>query len=45
MTLIVDSGPLYAYVDDGDPDASLELLESHPGPLLVPQLVIAEGVS
>jgi Predicted nucleic acid-binding protein, contains PIN domain len=28
--------------DDGDHDASLELLESHPGPLLVPQLVIAE---
>jgi predicted nucleic acid-binding protein len=28
--------------DDSDHDASLELLESHPGPLLVPQLVIAE---
>jgi predicted nucleic acid-binding protein len=28
--------------DDGDHDASLELLESHPGPLLVPQLVTAE---
>jgi predicted nucleic acid-binding protein len=28
--------------DDGGHDASLELLESHPGPLLVPQLVIAE---
>jgi hypothetical protein len=44
ITLIVDSGPLYAYVDedDGDHDASLELLESHPGPLLVPQLVVAE---
>jgi predicted nucleic acid-binding protein len=35
---------LYAYIDedDGDHEASLRLLESHPGPLLVPQLVIAE---
>jgi predicted nucleic acid-binding protein len=35
---------LYAYVDEDDSDheASLRLLESHPGPLLVPQLVIAE---
>jgi|GEM_PF-1121839 len=28
--------------DDDDHEASLELLESHPGPLLVPQLVITE---
>ncbi|HEX6097672.1 MAG TPA: PIN domain-containing protein [Thermoanaerobaculia bacterium] len=28
--------------DDADHAASLRLLESHPGPLLVPQLVIAE---
>jgi predicted nucleic acid-binding protein len=35
---------LYAYIDedDNDHEASLRLLESHPGPLLVPQLVIAE---
>ena len=35
---------MYAYVDEDDSDheASLRLLESHPGPLLVPQLVIAE---
>lgn len=35
---------MYAYVDEDDSDheASLTLLESHPGPLLVPQLVIAE---
>lgn len=28
--------------DDRDHDASLSLLTSHPGPLLVPQLVVAE---
>ncbi|MBI4729446.1 MAG: PIN domain-containing protein [Acidobacteria bacterium] len=44
MTLIVDSGPLYAYVDrdDRDHEASLTLLESHRGPLIVPQLVVTE---
>jgi uncharacterized protein len=42
----VDAGPLYAYVDADDQhhDACLELLESHPGPLLVPTLVITEVV-
>lgn len=30
--------------DDRDHEASLSLLESHPGPLLVPQLVITEVV-
>jgi predicted nucleic acid-binding protein len=42
--LIVDSGPLYAYVDGDDAhhDASLTLLENHAGPLLVPSLVITE---
>jgi hypothetical protein len=42
--LIVDSGPLYAYVDGDDAhhEASLELLENHAGPLLVPSLVITE---
>ena len=44
IVLIVDSGPLYAYIDEDDRDheASLSLLETHPGPLLVPQLVITE---
>lgn len=44
MTLVVDAGPLYAYVDADDRhhDACLELLETHPGPLVVPQLVVAE---
>lgn len=44
MTLVVDAGPLYAYVDADDRHhgASVELLEEHPGPLVVPQLVIAE---
>jgi predicted nucleic acid-binding protein len=42
--LIVDSGPLYAYVDADDAHhaASLELLETHPGPLMVPTLVVTE---
>jgi predicted nucleic acid-binding protein len=42
--LIVDAGPLYAYVDqdDRDHEASLSLLTSHPGPLIVPQLVVTE---
>lgn len=41
---MVDAGPLYAYVDSDDAfhAASLELLESHPGPLIVPTLVITE---
>ncbi len=44
MPLIVDAGPLYAYVDadDAHHHASLELLETHPGPLIVPTLVITE---
>lgn len=42
--MIVDAGPLYAYVDADDRHhaASLELLETHPGPLVVPMLVITE---
>ncbi|MGI8416728.1 MAG: type II toxin-antitoxin system VapC family toxin [Nakamurella sp.] len=42
--LIVDAGPLYAYVDADDAHhlPSLELLETHPGPLIVPALVITE---
>jgi predicted nucleic acid-binding protein len=44
--VLVDAGPLYAYVDaDDDHHAEcLDLLESHPGPLLVPELVVTEVV-
>ncbi|MFI4984670.1 MAG: type II toxin-antitoxin system VapC family toxin [Solirubrobacterales bacterium] len=40
----MDAGPLYAYVDADDAHhaACLELLETHPGPLIVPTLVITE---
>lgn len=43
---MVDAGPLYAYVDADDRHhlSSLELLQSHPGPLVIPTLVIAEVV-
>lgn len=42
--MLVDAGPLYAYVDSDDlhHDASLQLLETHPGPLVVPTLVVTE---
>jgi uncharacterized protein len=42
--VLVDAGPLYAYVDADDAHhaASLELLETHPGPLIVPLLVVTE---
>ena len=42
----MDAGPLYAYVDASDRHhaACLELLETHPGPLIVPHLVITEVV-
>ncbi|HRY08974.1 MAG TPA: PIN domain-containing protein [Candidatus Nanopelagicales bacterium] len=41
---MVDAGPLYAYVDRDDAHHAecLELLESHPGPLIVPTLVVTE---
>ncbi|MDW3216691.1 MAG: PIN domain-containing protein [Ilumatobacteraceae bacterium] len=41
---MVDAGPLYAYIDRDDRHhaASLDLLESHPGPLIVPALVVTE---
>jgi predicted nucleic acid-binding protein len=44
IALIVDAGPLYAYVDadDAHHEDSLELLETHPGPLVVPTLVVTE---
>lgn len=42
--LVVDAGPLYAYIDADDAHhrSCLELLETHPGPLLVPTLVVTE---
>ncbi|MFY1620984.1 type II toxin-antitoxin system VapC family toxin, partial [Micromonospora sp. WMMD736] len=42
--MVVDAGPLYAYVDADDAHhaSSLELLQTHPGPLIVPTLVITE---
>ncbi|OLO99806.1 VapC toxin family PIN domain ribonuclease [Mycolicibacterium porcinum] len=44
--IVVDAGPLYAYVDADDAHhaSSLELLQTHPGPLIVPTLVITEVV-
>ncbi|MBN3456344.1 PIN domain-containing protein [Mycobacterium sp. DSM 3803] len=44
--MVVDAGPLYAYVDADDAHhaSSLELLQTHPGPLIVPTLVITEVV-
>ncbi|MET0966498.1 MAG: PIN domain-containing protein [Nakamurella sp.] len=42
--LVVDAGPLYALADRDDAyhRQSLELLGTHPGPLIVPTLVITE---
>ncbi|QZA10268.1 PIN domain-containing protein [Mycolicibacter heraklionensis] len=44
--MVVDAGPLYAYVDadDAHHSSALELLQTHPGPLIVPTLVITEVV-
>src|SRR4051812_47369014 len=44
VPLVVDSGPLFAYLDADDSwhTPCLELLESHPGPLIVPVLCVAE---
>jgi uncharacterized protein len=43
--LLVDAGPLYAYVDASDADhaACRELLETHAGPLVAPLLAIGEA--
>jgi predicted nucleic acid-binding protein len=43
--LIVDAGPLFAVFDtrDAHHGVARRLLESHPGPLLVPSLVLAEA--
>ena len=40
----MDAGPLCAYVDADDSHhrTCLDLLETHPGPLVVPTLVVAE---
>jgi predicted nucleic acid-binding protein len=42
--LVVDAGPLYAYADEDDAhhEACLSLLERHPGPLVIPLLVVTE---
>ncbi|HEX5495790.1 MAG TPA: PIN domain-containing protein [Mycobacteriales bacterium] len=42
--MVVDAGPLYAYLDTDDVHhtACLDLLETHPGPLILPTLVITE---
>jgi len=44
MALLVDTGPVYSYIDRGDRHHAgcRRLLETHPGPLLVPMLVITE---
>jgi uncharacterized protein len=44
VAVIVDAGPLYAYIDadDAHHEDCLALLKSHPGPLAVPVLVVAE---
>ena len=44
--MIVDAGPLYAYVDadDAHHQTSLTLLQQHPGVLIVPTLVVTEVV-
>ncbi|MGX1806658.1 type II toxin-antitoxin system VapC family toxin [Nocardia sp. NPDC055321] len=43
--MIVDAGPLYAYVDadDAHHESCLDLLQTHRGPLVVPTLVITEA--
>jgi len=43
--IIVDSGPLYAYVDrrDRHHTASLDLVQRGPGPLVVPMLCVTEA--
>ncbi len=43
--LVVDAGPLYAYVDADDADHApcRQLLETHPGPLVAPILAVGEA--
>jgi predicted nucleic acid-binding protein len=42
--LVVDSGPLFAFLDRRDPlhTGCVALFETRPGPLIVPMLVLAE---
>lgn len=42
--MIIDAGPLYAYVDSDDEhhERCATFLTDHPGTLIVPQLVVAE---
>jgi predicted nucleic acid-binding protein len=44
VKLIVDAGPVFAYLSADDPDhaRSVALLESFDGELVIPQLVLAE---
>jgi hypothetical protein len=44
IAVLVDAGPLYAYIDAADArhEECHRLLTTHPGPLAVPQLVISE---
>lgn len=44
--MLADAGPLYAYLysDDAHHGESLALLETHPGPLIVPTLVVTKVV-
>jgi len=44
VAVLVDAGPLYAYIDSKDAHHAecLEFLERHPGPLAIPMLVVAE---
>jgi predicted nucleic acid-binding protein len=41
---LLDAGPIYASIDvrDRHHAACAELVQTHPGPLIIPQLVIAE---
>jgi predicted nucleic acid-binding protein len=42
--LVIDSGPLFAFLDRRDPlhTSCVRLFETQPGPLIVPTLVLAE---
>jgi predicted nucleic acid-binding protein len=44
MALLIDAGPLYASIDRSDTRHKdcVDLLADHPGPLVVPSLVITE---
>jgi uncharacterized protein len=44
VILLVDAGPIFAYLSADDPDhaASVALLEGFDGQLVIPQLVLAE---